>query len=72
MLLDKNLVLGVEGRLNRPQDVYSHYKRSKVLAEMEVARLCQQGWPIVIVNPTAPIGSRDIKPTPPERSCLIS
>ncbi|MCG9478757.1 MAG: NAD-dependent epimerase/dehydratase family protein [Actinomycetia bacterium] len=62
--IDKNMSLGVEGRLNRPQDVYSHYKRSKVLAEMEVAKLCQQGWPIVIVNPTAPIGARDIKPTP--------
>ncbi|MDD3776880.1 MAG: NAD-dependent epimerase/dehydratase family protein [Actinomycetota bacterium] len=62
--IDKNQPLGTEGRLNHPQQVYSHYKRSKVLAEMEVAKLCGQGWPIVIVNPTAPIGSRDIKPTP--------
>ncbi len=60
----KGQKIGREGELNRPQDVYGHYKRSKVLAEMEVKRLCKKGWPIVIVNPTAPIGERDIKPTP--------
>jgi dihydroflavonol-4-reductase len=42
----------------------NHYKRSKWQAE-EVARgFAAQGWPIVIVNPTAPIGPRDVKPTP--------
>lgn len=38
------------------------YKRSKFLAEQ--LALEEHGLPIVIVNPTAPIGDRDIKPTP--------
>jgi dihydroflavonol-4-reductase len=40
------------------------YKRSKFLAEQEVLKMTQQGLPVVIVNPTAPVGERDIKPTP--------
>ncbi len=40
------------------------YKRSKFLGE-EVARdLARQGLPIVIVNPSTPVGAGDIKPTP--------
>jgi dihydroflavonol-4-reductase len=42
----------------------NHYKRSKWQAE-EVARaLASQGLPVVIVNPSAPVGPRDVKPTP--------
>jgi dihydroflavonol-4-reductase len=45
-----------------------HYKRSKFLAEAEVKRLAiEEGLPIVIVNPTTPVGPRDIKPTPTGR-----
>ena len=45
-----------------------HYKRSKFLAEAEVKRLAiEQGLPVVIVNPSTPIGPRDIKPTPTGR-----
>ncbi len=40
------------------------YKRSKFLAEQEVLNMAQEGLPVVIVNPTAPVGARDIKPTP--------
>ncbi|GJL67944.1 MAG: dihydroflavonol-4-reductase [Nitrospirales bacterium] len=40
------------------------YKRSKFLAEQEVLRMAQEGLPVVIVNPTAPVGERDVKPTP--------
>ena len=40
------------------------YKRSKFLAEQEVSKMAQKGLPVVIVNPTAPVGERDIKPTP--------
>jgi dihydroflavonol-4-reductase len=40
------------------------YKRSKFLAEQEVLKMANQGLPVVIVNPTAPVGERDIKPTP--------
>ncbi len=41
-----------------------HYKRSKFLAEQEVLKLAREGLPVVIVNPSAPVGHRDIKPTP--------
>jgi len=40
------------------------YKRSKFLAEQEVLQLARAGLPVVIVNPSAPVGERDIKPTP--------
>ncbi len=41
-----------------------HYKRSKLLAEQRAMAFCQQGLPLVVVNPSAPIGPWDIKPTP--------
>lgn len=42
-----------------------HYKRSKYLAEQAVHKLIEQiQLPAVIVNPSTPIGPRDIKPTP--------
>ncbi|HEY3197663.1 MAG TPA: hopanoid-associated sugar epimerase [Nitrospirales bacterium] len=41
-----------------------HYKRSKFLAEQEVLKLAREGLPVIIVNPSAPVGPRDIKPTP--------
>lgn len=40
------------------------YKRSKYLAEQEVLKLARTGLPVVIVNPSAPVGEGDIKPTP--------
>ena len=44
------------------------YKRSKVIAEQVVAEMiARQGLPAVIVNPSTPIGPRDIKPTPTGR-----
>jgi dihydroflavonol-4-reductase len=44
------------------------YKRSKFLAEQEVKRLIRErGLPAVIVNPSTPVGPRDIKPTPTGR-----
>ncbi|MFQ6017261.1 MAG: NAD-dependent epimerase/dehydratase family protein, partial [Kiloniellaceae bacterium] len=49
-------------------DMIGHYKRSKFLAEAEVRRLvAEQGLPAVIVNPSTPVGPRDIKPTPTGR-----
>jgi dihydroflavonol-4-reductase len=43
----------------------NHYKRSKFQAETVAVELFRkQGLPIVIVNPSAPIGPRDVKPTP--------
>lgn len=41
-----------------------HYKRSKYLAEQEALTFARAGLPVVIVNPSAPIGEGDIKPTP--------
>lgn len=44
-----------------------HYKRSKWLAEQEVLRAAGEGLPVVIVNPTTPVGPGDAKPTPTGR-----
>lgn len=40
-----------------------HYKRSKFLAEREAEAAAARGVPVVIVNPSTPIGPNDIKPT---------
>ena len=49
-------------------DMIGHYKRSKFLAEREVTRLIERhGSPVTIVNPSTPVGPRDIKPTPTGR-----
>lgn len=42
----------------------NHYKRSKWQAEEVARELAAQGLPVVIVNPSAPVGPRDVKPTP--------
>jgi dihydroflavonol-4-reductase len=44
-----------------------HYKRSKYLAEQEAVAAAQAGQQVIILNPTTPVGSRDIKPTPTGR-----
>jgi len=46
------------------EDMAGHYKRSKFLAEQVVLEFARGGLPVVIVNPTAPIGDHDVKPTP--------
>ncbi|MCC7340843.1 MAG: NAD-dependent epimerase/dehydratase family protein [Bryobacterales bacterium] len=46
------------------------YKESKFLAEEVVLKIAAQGFPAVIVNPTAPVGERDAKPTPTGRIIL--
>lgn len=51
-------------------DMIGHYKRSKFFAEQAVQALADQGLPIIIVNPSAPIGPRDVKPTPTGRTVL--
>ena len=42
----------------------NHYKRSKWRAEVVARELAAKGCPVVIVNPSAPIGPYDVKPTP--------
>jgi dihydroflavonol-4-reductase len=45
-------------------DMAGHYKRSKWLAEQVALEKAAAGLPVVIVNPTAPVGDHDWKPTP--------
>ncbi|HSE37333.1 MAG TPA: hopanoid-associated sugar epimerase [Blastocatellia bacterium] len=46
------------------EDMIGHYKRSKFLAEERVRGWARRGLPVVIVNPSTPVGELDIKPTP--------
>ncbi len=51
-----------------PEQAVGAYKRSKVVAERLVERMiAEHGLPAVIVNPSTPIGPRDVKPTPTGR-----
>ena len=43
-------------------DMAGDYKRSKFLAEQVVLEFARAGLPVVIVNPTAPVGDHDVKP----------
>jgi dihydroflavonol-4-reductase len=45
-------------------DLTNNYKRSKWEAEMIAAKFAREGLPVVIVNPSAPVGPGDSKPTP--------
>lgn len=45
------------------EDMIGHYKRSKFMAEREAMKCAEEGQDVVVVNPSTPIGSRDIKPT---------
>ncbi len=56
--------LGTEETPVSLSQMAGHYKRSKYLAEQEVLKLAREGLPVVIVNPSAPVGEADIKPTP--------
>jgi dihydroflavonol-4-reductase len=52
-------------------DMIGHYKRSKYLAEEAVrALVAEHDLDVVIVNPSTPIGPRDVKPTPTGRMVL--
>ncbi len=52
------------------EDMTGSYKRSKFLAEREALAYAERGLPVVIVNPTAPVGSHDVKPTPTGQTIL--
>ena len=56
--------LGHEELFPSENQLSGDYKRSKFLAEQEVLKMANTGLPVVIVNPTAPVGERDVKPTP--------
>ena len=51
-------------------DMKGAYKRSKFLAEEVALDEARKGLPVVIVNPTAPVGEHDVKPTPTGRTVL--
>jgi dihydroflavonol-4-reductase len=45
-------------------DMVGHYKRSKFLAEQAALDFARQGLPVVVVNPSTPVGPWDSRPTP--------
>jgi dihydroflavonol-4-reductase len=51
-------------------DMIGHYKRSKFQAEQIALAAAREGAEVVVVNPTTPVGERDIKPTPTGRIVL--
>jgi dihydroflavonol-4-reductase len=58
---------GTPGDENTPvrlEDMIGHYKRSKFLAEKCALDFANEGLPVVIVNPSTPVGPGDHKPTP--------
>ncbi|HUO03694.1 MAG TPA: hopanoid-associated sugar epimerase [Candidatus Binataceae bacterium] len=58
------------GREDTPSSLdamIGHYKRSKYMAEQAVLEAARAGVPVVIVNPSTPIGALDLKPTPTGR-----
>jgi dihydroflavonol-4-reductase len=67
----KNGRIADEGTPSTLADMVGPYKRSKFLAELEVKKLIRErGLPAVIVNPSTPVGPRDVKPTPTGRVIL--
>ena len=62
--------LGAEDDWPAEEEMVGHYKRSKYRAEVEACRINNQGFPVVVVNPTAPVGPWDVKPTPTGRIVL--
>lgn len=56
---------------NDPDQAIGTYKRSKTMAERVVERMvARDGLPAIIVNPSTPVGPRDIRPTPTGRMIL--
>jgi dihydroflavonol-4-reductase len=58
---------GEPGSENTPaglEEMQGPYKRSKFLAEQVALQFAGEGFPVVIVNPTAPVGDHDFRPTP--------
>ncbi len=51
-------------------EMIGHYKRSKFMAEQIALRAGAGGGKVVVVNPSAPVGEQDIKPTPTGRIVL--
>jgi dihydroflavonol-4-reductase len=56
-----------EETATRLTDMVGHYKRSKFLAEQEALSAARGGQAVVVLNPSAPVGPGDAKPTPTGR-----
>ncbi len=50
--------------------LFGGYKQSKYVAEHEVLRAAAEGLPVVLVQPTMPVGPRDRGPTPTGRTIV--
>jgi dihydroflavonol-4-reductase len=64
------VVKGAQGTEDTPvtlDDMVGPYKRSKFLAEQAALAAAREGLPVVVVNPSTPIGPLDYKPTPTGR-----
>jgi dihydroflavonol-4-reductase len=55
---------GIFNDINESSSVFGDYKKSKIFAELEVIKMIKEKVPVVIINPTTPIGPCDVKPTP--------
>ena len=53
-----------------PSHLVGNYKKSKYRAEQVALTMAAQGLPVVVVNPTFPVGPWDVKPTPSGRLVL--
>jgi dihydroflavonol-4-reductase len=62
--IDSRCGLGNEDMKSDLRHIPSDYKKSKFMAEDLVFKMYRDGLPVVVVNPTTPIGPYDIKPTP--------
>ena len=51
-------------------DLPGHYKKSKLMAEQAALALARPGFEVIVVNPTAPVGPGDARPTPTGRVVL--
>jgi dihydroflavonol-4-reductase len=62
--------IGSEDAWPDPEHLVGHYKKSKYMAEMEALGMAAKGLPVVVVNPTTPVGPWDVKPTSTGRMVL--
>ena len=65
-----NGMLADEDTPLEPSHLVGNYKRSKYRAEQVALTMAAQGLPVVVVNPTFPVGPWDVKPTPSGRMVL--
>jgi len=58
------IVPSMEADIITDTGLTNDYKRSKWEAELIAAKFAREGLPVIIVNPSAPVGPGDLKPTP--------